>query len=61
MVGRPGPGGGWEELAGKRQEMYDFFMRCKRPDGGFVVCEGGELDVRYVNRLYFYLSFVLYD
>jgi len=48
MVGRPGPGGGWEELAGKRQEMYDFFMRCKRPDGGFVVCEGGELDVRWV-------------
>ena len=46
MVGRPDPGGGWEELAAKRQEMYDFFMRCKRPDGGFVVCEGGELDVR---------------
>lgn len=49
MVGRTGPGGGWEELAAKRQEMYDFFMRCKRPDGGFVVCEGGELDIRLVN------------
>lgn len=46
MVGRPGTGGGWEELAGRRQEMYDFFMSCKRPDGGFRVCDGGELDVR---------------
>lgn len=37
---------GWSQLAHARQEMYDFFMRCKRPDGGFSVCEGGELDVR---------------
>ncbi|BEI81978.1 hypothetical protein CcaverHIS002_0211380 [Cutaneotrichosporon cavernicola] len=29
-----------------RQSIYDFFMRCKRPDGSFVVCQGGEVDVR---------------
>lgn len=49
IVGGSGPGGGWEQLAGARQGIYDFFMRCKRPDGGFVVCHGGEVDVRYVS------------
>jgi protein farnesyltransferase subunit beta len=46
IVGHTGPGGGWAEIAEARQRTYDFFMRCKRPDGGFVVCEGGEVDVR---------------
>jgi len=40
------PGGGWDVIAANRQATYDFFMRCKKPDGGFVVCEGGEVDVR---------------
>ena len=40
-------GAGWEELVQARQSTYDFFMRCKRRDGGFVVCEGGEVDVRW--------------
>lgn len=48
MVGNAGQGGGWQELAAARQGVYDFFMRCKQPDGGFVVCEGGEVDVRYI-------------
>jgi protein farnesyltransferase subunit beta len=48
ITGSEEPGGGWESLADNRQATYDFFMRCKRPDGGFVVCEGGEVDVRYV-------------
>ncbi|KAK1922572.1 terpenoid cyclases/protein prenyltransferase alpha-alpha toroid [Papiliotrema laurentii] len=46
ITGSEEPGGGWESLADNRQATYDFFMRCKRPDGGFVVCEGGEVDVR---------------
>lgn len=48
IVGHPGSGGGWAELAAARQGVYDFFMSCKRPDGGFVVSEGGEVDVRLV-------------
>ncbi|GMK58999.1 hypothetical protein CspeluHIS016_0700140 [Cutaneotrichosporon spelunceum] len=46
IVGHSGPGGGWDRLVGARQSIYDFFMRCKRPDGSFVVCQGGEVDVR---------------
>lgn len=34
----------WERI--DRKGMYEFFMRCKRDDGSFVVCEGGEVDVR---------------
>lgn len=34
----------WDRIDRKR--MYEFFMRCKRPDGSFVVCHGGEVDVR---------------
>lgn len=39
-------GGGWDQI--DRQAMYAFFMRMKREDGGFAVCEGGEVDVRSV-------------
>jgi len=39
-------GGGWDKI--DRQAIYSFFMRMKRQDGGFSVCEGGEVDVRYV-------------
>lgn len=46
IAGNDGPRGGWKQVAESRQATYDFFMRCKRPDGGFVVCSGGELDVR---------------
>ena len=46
IVGNSGPTGGWDKLAENRQVTYDFFMRCKQPDGGFVVCKGGEVDVR---------------
>ncbi|WVR09083.1 hypothetical protein IAU60_006144 [Kwoniella sp. DSM 27419] len=46
ITGGPGETGGWKELAEARQGIYDFFMSCKRPDGGFVVCKGGEVDVR---------------
>ena len=51
ITGYAGEGGGWDRLAENRQATYDFFMRCKRPDGGFVVCQGGELDVRLVSLL----------
>jgi protein farnesyltransferase subunit beta len=49
---QPGGGAGLSEMGKKawdrvdRKGMYEFFMRCKRDDGGFVVCEGGEVDVR---------------
>ncbi|WRT69034.1 uncharacterized protein IL334_006017 [Kwoniella shivajii] len=46
ITGNSGSGGGWEELKKSRQAIYDFFMDCKNPDGGFVVCKGGEVDVR---------------
>lgn len=46
-------GGGWDVIAANRQATYDFFMRCKKPDGGFVVCEGGEVDVRSAKLLTF--------
>lgn len=36
----------WERI--DRRAMYEFFMRCKRADGSFVVCRGGEVDVRSV-------------
>ncbi|KAL1408783.1 CAAX farnesyltransferase (FTase) subunit beta [Vanrija albida] len=39
-------GFGWDQLAASRQDIYNFFMRMKKPDGGFSVCEGGEKDVR---------------
>ncbi|ORZ32263.1 terpenoid cyclases/protein prenyltransferase alpha-alpha toroid [Catenaria anguillulae PL171] len=34
----------WERV--DRAGMYRFLMRCKQPDGSFVVCEGGEVDLR---------------
>jgi protein farnesyltransferase subunit beta len=34
----------WEQI--DRKGMYEFFMQCKRDDGSFVVCQGGEVDVR---------------
>ncbi|OCF35551.1 protein farnesyltransferase subunit beta [Kwoniella heveanensis BCC8398] len=46
ITGGPSDNGGWKQLAEARQEIYDFFMSCKRPDGGFVVCKDGEVDVR---------------
>ncbi|WVQ63932.1 uncharacterized protein L199_002088 [Kwoniella botswanensis] len=46
ISGHSGPGGGWEELKDARQGIYDFFMDCKKADGGFVVCKAGEVDVR---------------
>jgi protein farnesyltransferase subunit beta len=48
IMGNAKPGGGWDFLAEHRQATYDMFMRLKRPDGSFVVCEGGEVDVRRV-------------
>ncbi|XP_006456065.1 hypothetical protein AGABI2DRAFT_210804 [Agaricus bisporus var. bisporus H97] len=44
IVGRPGPGGGWDEV--DRQKLYDFFMSLKEPDGSFRVAEHMEVDVR---------------
>ncbi|KLT41078.1 Farnesyltransferase [Cutaneotrichosporon oleaginosum] len=46
IVGNAGKGGGWERLVDARQDIYNFFMRCKRPDGGFVVGDNCEVDVR---------------
>ncbi|KAG8998480.1 CAAX farnesyltransferase (FTase) subunit beta [Tulasnella sp. JGI-2019a] len=44
LVGSPGPEGGWDQI--DRQKMYQFFMSLKQPDGSFIVCPGGEVDVR---------------
>ncbi|KAG8832949.1 CAAX farnesyltransferase (FTase) subunit beta [Serendipita sp. 399] len=45
-VGRPGPGGGWDEI--DRHKMYDFIMSLKQPDGSFLVSKDAEVDVRAV-------------
>ncbi|KAF5378091.1 hypothetical protein D9615_007606 [Tricholomella constricta] len=44
IVGRPGPGGGWDQI--NRKKMYDFFMSLKQPDGSFLVAHHAEVDVR---------------
>ncbi|TFK49209.1 terpenoid cyclases/Protein prenyltransferase [Heliocybe sulcata] len=43
-VGRPGPGGGWDEI--DREKMYKFFLSVKQADGSFTVMRHGEVDVR---------------
>ncbi|OAX33058.1 terpenoid cyclases/Protein prenyltransferase [Rhizopogon vinicolor AM-OR11-026] len=44
IVGRPGPGGGWDQI--DREKMYEFFMSVKQPDGAFLVAHHAEVDVR---------------
>ncbi|KAH7914880.1 terpenoid cyclases/protein prenyltransferase alpha-alpha toroid [Hygrophoropsis aurantiaca] len=44
IVGRPGPGGGWDQI--DRDKMYQFFMSLKEPDGSFLVAHHAEVDVR---------------
>ncbi len=46
-----GPEGGpsvraWDAI--DREGLYAFFMQCKQLNGSFVVCRGGEVDVRCV-------------
>ncbi|KAF8499482.1 terpenoid cyclases/protein prenyltransferase alpha-alpha toroid [Hysterangium stoloniferum] len=44
IVGRPGEGGGWDQI--NRKGMYDFFLSLKQPDGSFHVSKHGEVDIR---------------
>ncbi|KDQ53706.1 hypothetical protein JAAARDRAFT_39019 [Jaapia argillacea MUCL 33604] len=44
IVGRPGPGGGWDQI--DREKLYKFFLSLKQPDGSFLVMDHGEVDVR---------------
>ncbi|KAI0316006.1 terpenoid cyclases/Protein prenyltransferase [Amylostereum chailletii] len=44
IVGRPGPGGGWDEI--DREKLYKFYMSLKQPDGSFIVARHAEVDVR---------------
>ncbi|KAH9956376.1 terpenoid cyclases/Protein prenyltransferase [Lactifluus volemus] len=44
IVGRPGPGGGWDQI--NREKLYNWYMSLKRPDGSFIVSNHGEVDVR---------------
>ncbi|KAG1880848.1 terpenoid cyclases/protein prenyltransferase alpha-alpha toroid [Suillus subluteus] len=44
IVGRPGPGGGWDQI--DREKMYKFFMSLKQSDGAFLVAHHAEVDVR---------------
>ncbi|KAH9976081.1 terpenoid cyclases/protein prenyltransferase alpha-alpha toroid [Russula compacta] len=44
IVGRPGPGGGWDEI--NRDTLYKWYMSLKQPDGSFIVSTHGEVDVR---------------
>ncbi|KAJ7629407.1 terpenoid cyclases/protein prenyltransferase alpha-alpha toroid [Mycena polygramma] len=44
IAGRPGEGGGWDQI--DRKKMYKFFMSLKQPDGSFFVAHHSEVDVR---------------
>ncbi|KAG1857016.1 terpenoid cyclases/protein prenyltransferase alpha-alpha toroid [Suillus subalutaceus] len=44
IVGRPGPGGGWDQI--DREKMYQVFMSLKQSDGAFLVAHHAEVDVR---------------
>ncbi|KAJ7074535.1 terpenoid cyclases/protein prenyltransferase alpha-alpha toroid [Mycena amicta] len=44
IVGRPGQGGGWDDV--DRKKLYQFFMSLKQPDGSFLVAQHSEVDVR---------------
>ncbi|KAJ3549322.1 hypothetical protein NMY22_g928 [Coprinellus aureogranulatus] len=44
IVGRPGPGGGWDDI--DRKGIYNFFMSVKQKDGSFLVAHHMEVDVR---------------
>ncbi|KAJ2932382.1 hypothetical protein H1R20_g4711, partial [Candolleomyces eurysporus] len=44
IIGRPGEGGGWEEI--DRKAIYDFFLSVKQKDGSFLVAHHSEVDVR---------------
>ncbi|KAJ3482523.1 hypothetical protein NLI96_g6922 [Meripilus lineatus] len=44
IVGKPGEGGGWDQI--DRKKCYDFFMSLKQPDGSFLVAHHAEVDVR---------------
>jgi protein farnesyltransferase subunit beta len=49
VVGRPGPGGGWDQI--DRDKMYKFFMSLKQKDGSFMVARHSEVDVRGIYSL----------
>ncbi|KIY70764.1 terpenoid cyclases/Protein prenyltransferase [Cylindrobasidium torrendii FP15055 ss-10] len=44
IAGKPGPGGGWDEI--DRKKLYEFYMSLKQPDGSFTVSHHAEVDVR---------------
>jgi len=44
IVGGPGANAGWDQI--DRVKLYDFFLSLKQPDGSFVVCQDGEVDMR---------------
>ncbi|KAI0306126.1 terpenoid cyclases/Protein prenyltransferase [Multifurca ochricompacta] len=44
IVGRPGPGGGWDQI--DRDKLYKWYMSLKQQDGSFIVSNHGEVDVR---------------
>ncbi|KAI9458704.1 terpenoid cyclases/protein prenyltransferase alpha-alpha toroid [Russula earlei] len=44
IVGRPGPGGGWDQI--DRDKLYQWYMSLKQRDGSFIVSTHGEVDVR---------------
>ncbi|KAH8111560.1 terpenoid cyclases/Protein prenyltransferase [Phellopilus nigrolimitatus] len=50
VVGRPGPGGGWDQI--DRAKMYAFFLSLKQPDGSFLVARDSEVDVRGIYCLF---------
>lgn len=61
IVGRSGPGGGWDQidryvhliwsngsayLMRFRKKLYEFYMSLKQPDGSFLVAKDMEVDIR---------------
>ncbi|KAH9474984.1 Protein farnesyltransferase subunit beta [Psilocybe cubensis] len=56
IVGRPGPGGGWDQI--DREKMYKFFMSLKLKDGSFLVAHHSEVDVRGIYCLLMVATFL---
>ncbi|GJJ10646.1 hypothetical protein Clacol_004873 [Clathrus columnatus] len=54
IVGRPGKGGGWDEI--NRKGLYNFFLSLKQPDGSFHVMRDGEVGIRYKRGTYCLLA-----
>lgn len=73
IVGRPGPGGGWDEinryvelsqvrhhveLTASSKGLYNFFLSVKQSSGSFQAMTNGEVDIRCASVEFFFSVWV---